>query len=194
MTRELWLHMMTDLLSEHFALVGHRLPEKIRFSCGWTSSRKFAGECWSQKASKDGTFEIFISPVHDNSQDVVGILSHELCHVASGVERKHGHVFRECCRDVGLEGNPTSARPDKVLTSILEGFVKKLGPYPHAELTPSDRKKDTTRMIKLVCPGCGYTVRTTQKWIDKGLPYCDCQGSLYTQSCYRFQVVENNKH
>ena len=32
----------------------------------------------------------------------------------------------------------------------------------------------TTRMLKLECPDDGYIVRTTQKWIDVGLPTCPC--------------------
>lgn len=188
MTRELWLHMLTDLLSEHYARKGHRLPEKIRFSCGWTSSRRYAGQCWSAKASADGTYEIFISPVYDDSLAVAGILTHELIHVAVGVDKKHGRIFRQCCRDVGLEGNPVSARPGQSLESMLMDFVTQLGSYPHAELSPSERKKDTTRMIKLVCHGCGYTVRTTQKWIDTCLPLCGC----YPDEYFQFQVSDNS--
>lgn len=30
----------------------------------------------------------------------------------------------------------------------------------------------TTRMIKLTAPCCGYLVRTSRKWIDEGLPVC----------------------
>lgn len=174
MNRELWLHMMTELLDEHYARSGHRLPENIRFSCGRTSKRKYAGECWSEHNSKDGTFEIFISPHYDDSLEVACILSHELCHVAVGVDKKHGKIFRQCANDAGLTGNPASSMPGEELTAIIKKHVERLGKYPHAELMESDHKKDTTRLIKLICPDCGYTVRTTQKWIDKGLPYCNC--------------------
>lgn len=34
--------------------------------------------------------------------------------------------------------------------------------------------KQSTRMIKLVCPADGYAVRTTRKWIEVGLPRCPC--------------------
>lgn len=35
----------------------------------------------------------------------------------------------------------------------------------------------TTRMLKCVCGKCGYTARTTRKWIDlKGAPLCPCAG------------------
>ena len=29
-----------------------------------------------------------------------------------------------------------------------------------------------TRMLKLTCPTCRYTVRTTRKWLDVGQPFC----------------------
>ena len=32
--------------------------------------------------------------------------------------------------------------------------------------------KQETRLRKALCPGCGYTVRVTSKWIDRGLPVC----------------------
>ena len=32
--------------------------------------------------------------------------------------------------------------------------------------------KQGTRMVKLTAPDCGYTVRTTRKWIDQGAPMC----------------------
>ena len=37
-----------------------------------------------------------------------------------------------------------------------------------------------SRMIKIVCDadGCGYTVRTTRKWIDVGLPTCPCGSAM----------------
>jgi hypothetical protein len=35
-------------------------------------------------------------------------------------------------------------------------------------------KKQSTRMLKLECDECGYVVRTTQKWINVGVPVCHC--------------------
>jgi hypothetical protein len=29
-------------------------------------------------------------------------------------------------------------------------------------------------MLRLECPACGYTCRTTAKWIEVGLPTCPC--------------------
>jgi len=53
-------------------------------------------------------------------------------------------------------------------------MVKFIGEYPHGAISYSNRRKQTTRMIKVVCPACDYTVRVSQKWIEVGLPTCAC--------------------
>ena len=51
------------------------------------------------------------------------------------------------------------------------------GDYPHGALNslPDGTKKQSTRLVKVLCPGCGYTLRTTRKWLDeRGAPICPC--------------------
>jgi hypothetical protein len=59
--------------------------------------------------------------------------------------------------------------------AIIDG----LGDYPHAQLSMSTRKTQATRMLKAVCPSCGYTVRLTAKWAAKGLPSCPIDGDTF---------------
>jgi hypothetical protein len=60
-------------------------------------------------------------------------------------------------------------------------LVASLGDYPHARLNVSaDRKVQSTRMLKAVCPSCGYTIRLTKTWADQGLPTCPNDGSTFT--------------
>jgi hypothetical protein len=68
----------------------------------------------------------------------------------------------------------TTASP--TLLERLKAFVAQTGPYPHAQLTAADRptKKDGTRLIKVSCQECGYTVRVTRKWLEVGFPLCPC--------------------
>jgi hypothetical protein len=60
------------------------------------------------------------------------------------------------------------------LIGSLNALLVKPRPYPHATIDKSGRKKQATRMLKVVCPECDYTVRTTQQWIDTRLPICVC--------------------
>ncbi|QOE32760.1 hypothetical protein CPT_Mano_028 [Achromobacter phage Mano] len=40
------------------------------------------------------------------------------------------------------------------------------------------KPKQSTRLIKCTCSSCGYTVRTTQKWLDVGAPHCPEHGAM----------------
>ena len=64
---------------------------------------------------------------------------------------------------------------------LIAPILEKVGPYPHGALTggvSTNGPKQTTRMIKRMCPACEYTVRTTQKWIIVGLPTCPCGSEM----------------
>ena len=183
--RETWLLAAVDLLTKKlFKPKGYKMP-KVRVACGWPSARGLAaknrtiGQCWSKRASADKATEIFISPflVHKTTDTwgVVPTLVHELCHASVGVEEKHGKVFGDCARAVGLEGKLTATHAGKDLMALTKTLHKKLGPYPHAKLDAkkSPVKKQTTRLIKCECGECGYVCRTTRKWLeDVGAPLC----------------------
>lgn len=43
---------------------------------------------------------------------------------------------------------------------------------PVLRIYSREGKKQATRLLKAVCPECGYTIRVTQKWASQGLPVC----------------------
>jgi hypothetical protein len=76
---------------------------------------------------------------------------------------------------VGLEGKARATVAGNELLAKLKPIVKTLGPYPHKALDLGARpeKKQTTRLLKVECPTCGYIARVTRTTIDeKGLPIC----------------------
>lgn len=172
--RESWLDAATSLLRPLFKAAGI-YPHPLRVSCGWPGggTRSRIGECWSQTCSAKGATEIFISPVVAKPVDVLDILVHELVHAIVGVEHGHKGPFRKLAIAVGLTGKMTATVASPELKKQLKSIAKKLGPYPHSELSRSDRKKQTTRMIKCECGKCGYVCRTTRTWLDLlGPPIC----------------------
>jgi len=186
-TREQWLTELTDKLRPSFAAVDYPLPEKIRASCGFPSrgalaeKAKRVGEAWSSEQSEDQHFETFVTPMVSDPLEVAAIQVHELCHCAAGLACKHGKPFTTVARAIGLVGKMTAIDAGEVLLIALEGFVEEIGPYPHAKLVHSSNpKKQGTRMLKVVCPKleCGYTVRTTKKWLEVGVPTCPCGGVM----------------
>jgi hypothetical protein len=185
-----------------FEAAGAPLPEHLAVSCSWPSgnSRTVIGECWVAEASSRGYVEVFISPVLDQVAGVQGVLvtlRHELVHAAG--RRGHGREFKALAVELGLSGPMTAtiASPE-LLDFINWTLLPKLGAYPHGAITgrgeivvpptapgdkpvilrPDDRpKKQSTRLLKAECPGCGFTIRLSKKWADLGLPTCPTEGA-----------------
>ena len=184
--REEWLGRLVDALRPMFAENGSPLPERIRVSCGWPSrsalsgKAKRIGEAWSHRCSADGSHETFLSPVLADPIDVGAVLVHELVHHAVGVEQGHKGPFKRCALAVGLAGpmRATTAGPE--LASRLHALAETIGPYPHGALVAGDgRKKQGTRMLKVLCTDCGCIVRMTRQWLDDvGAPTCACGGTM----------------
>ena len=177
--REDWLSAAVSELRPFFDAVGAPLPANVRVTCGFPSNAKRSGaigECWADTASADKTFEVLISPVLDDPFRVFDVLVHELCHSTAGA-MNHGLNFQRAASAMHLvpSAGPKAWKATGPGPSFIPTFgaiVDSLGVYPHAALTMSKRKVQTTRMLKAVCPSCGYTVRLTSKWAALGLPSC----------------------
>lgn len=188
MTREEWLEQaaikLEELLSKE---AGVTLKNKIRVSCGWptvgalSATHRRTGECHVIEASGDKVNEIFVSPYTGDPQVALCTVLHELIHASDNCASGHKGYFKKIHHDIGFIDKPTMSVPGDMLAARLNVIAMELGPYPHHTLDPrvGGKKKQTTRLIKAVCPTCGYVIRTTRQWIDKGLPVCPC-GTQFT--------------
>jgi hypothetical protein len=186
LTREEWLTAAVEELRPVFDGISRPIPAKIRVACGFpldAKRSKAIGQCWADTASADRAIEILISPVLDDHLAVFETLVHELCHSTAGA-MNHGVNFQKAAEAMLLQGVHPSKQPWKSTKGTadflpaFEGLIDGLGDYPHAALTFTARKAQSTRMLKACCPSCGYTVRMTQKWADLGLPVCPCGDTL----------------
>jgi hypothetical protein len=180
--REAWLQAAVALATPMFESLGYAVPE-VRVACGFPSrnatgarSRRI-GECWSSDAAGDKRSQIFVSPLLDDVTEVLATLVHELVHAVVGNKAGHGSPFKRCALAVGLEGKMTATTAGAALCARFAEWLATLGAYPHARLSAMTRTKQSTRLIKCACDECGYTVRTTAKWIETlGAPICPCNG------------------
>jgi hypothetical protein len=182
-TREAWLHQAIGLLDRDlFKPQKIVLPEKLRISVGIPLGRKgkgshAIGQCWRDKASADGHIEIFICPELADPVEVLATVTHELVHAAGHWDHKAG--FKAAATALGLTGKMTATVASEDLTKTLKAMIKTLPAYPHGALnvhggSGDGPRKQGTRMLALTCPGCGYKVRTSAKWIEVGVPQCPC--------------------
>jgi hypothetical protein len=185
-TREEWLTAALEVFRAVFAAQASPIPTKVRVTCGFPSTARRSGaigECWADTASADKSMEIMVSPVLSDAYRVVDVLVHELCHTTAGA-MNHGVAFRTVADAMHLI--PAAGKAGYKATSGGDAFraafgaiIDGLGEYPHAQLSMATRKVQATRMLKAVCPTCGYTVRLTQKWAAKGLPTCHLDGDTF---------------
>jgi hypothetical protein len=188
MTRESWLNSLAEVLRPAFKRAGFPLPDKLHISCGWptrralitpTSKSRTMGQCFGSACSSDGHSEIFITPALADSMEVAEVLVHELCHAALDCDGGHGPQFRKVATAMGLSGKMTSTHAGQDLARRLNDILGSMAKYPHATLDKlQPGKKEGTRLIKIICGDCGWTGRTTQMWIEEGLPTCQCGGEI----------------
>jgi len=172
--REAWLHAAAERLKLLFEPLDVKIPD-VKISCGWSkrAGKNSIGWCWHAETAADGVNQIYVSPELDDPVQVLGVLLHEMVHASDNGQSKHTGHFRRTALAVGLTGKMTATVPTPELAVTLTGMASGLGAYPHAKISPGLRMmKQGTRMIKLSCPCCGYTVRTTAKWLDEGMPQC----------------------
>ena len=180
-TREAWLEALLAALRPLFSASGYTLPDAIRVTCSWpthgaTAMRhRVVGQAFASSASVAGVHETFISPALEDPLEVAAVLVHELVHHAVGIPAGHGPKFRRCALAVGLVGPMRSTEAGDELRERLHALTARLGPYPHSQVLATSRRKQSTRMLKVECGGCGCIARMTRTWLEmSGPPTCGC--------------------
>jgi hypothetical protein len=198
-TREEWLREAIRRFRPVFKAAGIEIPKDVRISIGFgpTGARQenqvILGVTCARVLSETGVNEIFISPEDATARTMLATVAHELIHAVDDCTSGHKGAFRDMAVAIGLEGRMTHTTASEELTKTLDELVDEMGPYPGSRMnltggrptvpTPegpitSGPKKQTTRMIKRQCvqdpeANCfGYSVRTTQTWLEVGNPHC----------------------
>lgn len=181
-TREAWLTDAAHLLRPRLEEAAAAEMPAFRISVGFPSrgalsqNRRRIGECWSSVVSRDGATEMFISPLLHDAGEVGATVGHELIHCIDHNKSGHRGAFVRLMKKIGLTGKPTATVAGPEFTALWAPIEKKLGPYPHGGMVVDpNRKKQSTRMMKVICSECGYTARTTRVWLEMmGAPICPC--------------------
>ena len=191
MNRETWLNAMIDKAVPLFDNAGYKISDirgKLKVSCSFIQGSRgnklkdAIGVHYNPTISAEGFHEMMIQPSLSDSVQVVGVLIHEMVHsIQTHLHhdengflsvKAHGKEFRKMAIAVGLEGKMTATTESPELKIQIEKWVKELGEYPHAKMTLNDsRRKQTTRMNKLICMNCGFIARASTGAVNKfGLP------------------------
>ena len=184
-TRESWLDHAVSSMRPAFAAHGVTLPARIRIACGFPSTFTRSGtlaECWADTESADQTFEVLVSPTLADPAPVLAQVIGAAAHAAPGAMAHTSSAYIELAANLSLcpaGENWRMVQGAEDFAQVYAQTLADLGPYPHAAILTGAKKVQSTRMLKAVCPTCGYTVRLSQKWADKGLPTCPTDGDTF---------------
>lgn len=180
--REQWLNRAITEIRVYLTERLDRDVPSIRVSVGFPGgnrTRRVIGQCWATTASEDGVAQVFVHPSLVHPVTVLEVLVHEMVHAIDDCEHGHRGPFVRMAKAAGLEGKITATKAGPELEAVLGTIAERLGDYPHAALVPNQKRRaSATRMLKISCPACGYTARTTKKWLDVGVPVCPCGTSM----------------
>ena len=162
--RETWLYHAALFLFEHMQRCG-LAPVPVRVSCGWPISggagqkHVTIGQCFPPTMCADGIAQIFISPRLHDSIEVLGTLLHELIHAHLRGRFGHRKEFSQAARKVGLDGPPTATVVGAQLRHLLEEYVARVGPYPHAPIVPQVKEKAAGSRLRLYECSCEKPIK-----------------------------------
>jgi hypothetical protein len=177
-------------------------PVNTRVYTGKGSRSGAIGQAWHGAVAADGIGNIVISPVLIDPVRVGGVHIHERLHHAVGIEHGHRKPFADACRAVDLTMPATATGEGDDFADYMRWTVlPQVGDYPHAEVDftrpmprkpadpenpdapedpeiyPDGRKKQTTRLMKAMCPNrcTEMSVNITRRWATpETMPLCPC--------------------
>jgi len=127
----------------------HGKPLAMPISYGFGRGGTRSAKGYSIHQDDSGSPQLFIHPTTRNAAELCARIMQ-----ASDAERTSCLIYPETMAAV---------------------YAAQLPPFPTEGLPPtSNENKDGIRQIKCLCPSCGFTMRTSAKWIAKGLPTCAC--------------------
>ena len=191
--REDFLEKATELMKPLFKDKGYNIPLNLRVSCSFPSTRglsakqKAIGECWDSSASDENKYNVFISPTIDDKWLVLSVLVHELVHATVGLKNGHNHIFKKCATALGLEGKMTATTFGETFKQLFKNVFNSLPKYDYKKINGSNRKKQSTRLLKVVCAnGTGFVGRFSKGSLNNfGFPKCPC--------CDEKMILENTE-
>lgn len=139
----------------------------------------------------------------ESALQLAGTTVHELAHVLAGHAAGHSEDWKDACRALGLVEASAAGQVYDVshFDGVLWGAIEKLAmsdgapvfgagvmgvglptsakirPCPMGIGTRGGKSRGIgsgSRLLKVVCPGCGYTARVTAKWLAIGPLTCPC--------------------
>lgn len=181
-TREEWLTVVVEAMGAWFAALGHPLPV-LRISEGFPSTGQRGREVTEAWSDDEGaSFTIVVRPDFTDPARLAAGLAYRMAQIAAGSAADNRRIFRHIAISIGLSGRRVESAPKALFRELVRPVLGAAGPLPPPKATLSSsnsRGKQSSRLLKVSCPQCGYVVRVARKWlVDRGPPHCPDHGAM----------------
>lgn len=180
--REDWLREVASAMKGWFDELGFPLPSFVVRTGFPAVGRRSPNitDSWTQ--DNGVSYVILVRPDRSEAEDVAAAIAFQMCRIAVGERDQHGYLFRHLAISLGLKGSKHESPPGALFKEITKNILDQAGPLPSPEILQIDTDKapgQTSRMIKVSCPECGYVARVSRKWLaEVGPPHCPDHGPM----------------
>ena len=174
-TREEWLQVVSQPLCQAVQFAADVLeidlnPDDAGFDIAVApfSTKKTLGKC-RYAFGANGKTRIQLCTSIESPIVAVHVLLHEIVHYYTHGDGHRGR-FKHIMKRLNSEGRMTATSAGEDQTNWINEIISLLRPWEEVhvpfKVTPRGKRGKGSRLIKCECLQCGFTMRTTRKWIE----------------------------
>lgn len=189
MVREEWLRKAVEMLDAEIFNGGLELLKcNYQIACGWTKRNKVSEVIFPYDGADVQLDDFFPNTIHvsvtcSDPIEMLTNLAYSCIQCFYGIRKTKGKKFKTLAEsfyfDAPYEKCTPSAYLIELINKVYSKMVVQYGEFPGKAIVlhKKEKTKGTKKSRVLFCPECGYSVKITQKMLEKHdnkMPTCVC--------------------
>lgn len=189
MVREEWLRKAVELLDADLFKGGLEvLNQNYQIACGWTRRNRVSEVIFPYDGADVQLDDFFPNTIHisvtcADPKEMLVNLAYSCIQCFYGIRSTKNKRFKTLAESFYFDAPYSKCNPSEYLMEIINGVYQKMvvryGEFPGKPVIVHKKEKEKGRKNTrvLFCPECGYSVKISQKMLEKHdnkMPTCVC--------------------
>lgn len=189
MVREEWLRKAVELLDADLFKGGLEvLNQNYQIACGWTRRNRISEVIFPYDGADVQLDDFFPNTIHisvtcADPKEMLVNLAYSCIQCFYGIRSTKNKRFKTLAESFYFDAPYSKCNPSEYLMEIINGVYQKMvvryGEFPGKPVIVHKKEKEKGRKNTrvLFCPECGYSVKISQKMLEKHdnkMPTCVC--------------------
>ena len=189
MVREEWLRKAVELLDADLFKGGLEvLNQNYQIACGWTRRNRISEVIFPYDGADVQLDDFFPNTIHisvtcADPKEMLVNLAYSCIQCFYGIRSTKNKRFKTLAESFYFDAPYSKCNPSEYLMEIINGVYQKMvvryGEFPGKPVIvhKKEKEKRQKKTKVLFCPECGYSVKITQKMLEKHgnkMPTCVC--------------------